>query len=90
VTEAGKPRSAWPTRRQSRSSPLSPEQAKRQGEIAAYAIKRLGSANEAMRFLNEMNPALAGRPLDLAIASAGGFVAVQTYIANLVEKDSLR
>ena len=55
---------------------LTSEQADRQGRISTLAFLLLGQAG-AIAFLNGHDDALGGRPLDLAIASADGFGAVE-------------
>lgn len=61
---------------------LSPEEADRQGRVTLMAFRMLGGRDQAMDFLNTHDPVLAGRPLDLAVASAAGFEAVEQAIAG--------
>lgn len=68
-----------PFRRRPAGPTLSPAAADRQGRILQVAIKALG-ASEAMAFLNAHHEALGARPLDLAIASPGGFGAVEAEL----------
>jgi len=86
----GKPgRLSWRKSRRSQPGALTTDQMKRQGDITSFAVTHLGSAAEAIRFLNAFNPLLAGRPLDLAIASAGGLASVRAHI-TAIERDNVR
>ncbi|WP_375402600.1 antitoxin Xre/MbcA/ParS toxin-binding domain-containing protein [uncultured Sphingomonas sp.] len=60
---------------------LSPDQASRQGQVARVAWAALGDREAVMAFLNTHDDALGARPLDLAVASAEGLVAVEQAIA---------
>lgn len=62
---------------------LSPESAKRQGEITHLAFNLLGGSAPALGFLNELNDALDGRPIDVAIASSDGFAKVEQTIRQM-------
>jgi hypothetical protein len=55
---------------------LPKEQTERQGAITHLAFQLLGR-DAALDFLNGEHIELGGRPLDLAMASADGFVAVE-------------
>jgi len=68
-----------PFRRRPSGPTLSAAAADRQGRILQLAIKALG-ASEAMAFLNAQHDGLGARPLDLAIASADGFAAVEAAL----------
>jgi len=68
-----------PFRRRPSGPTLSAAAADRQGRILQLAIKALG-ASEAMAFLNAHHDGLGARPLDLAIASADGFGAVEAAL----------
>jgi hypothetical protein len=61
---------------------LSATEARRQGEISHLAFLLLGR-ERAIAFLNADNPALGGRPLDLAIASTEGCAGVEAELARL-------
>ena len=61
---------------------ISPAEARRQGDITRLAFQLLGR-EQAMAFLNADNSALAGRPLDLATASAEGHAAVEAELARI-------
>ncbi|TVV69970.1 antitoxin Xre/MbcA/ParS toxin-binding domain-containing protein [Sphingomonas solaris] len=61
---------------------LSPPEAARQGSATNAALKALG-ATEAVRFLNAHHDGLGGRPIDLAVASAEGLLAVETHLSSL-------
>ena len=58
-------------RYRSTATPLSRDQAERQGEVARLAFELLGR-DAAMVFLNTPDAALGGRPIDLAIGSTEG------------------
>lgn len=58
---------------------IDPAAAERQGRITMFAWNRLGS-EAAIAFLNGEDPALGGRPLDLAVASEVGLEAVERAI----------
>jgi hypothetical protein len=60
---------------------LSPEAAERQGRVARAAWETLSEPGAAVAFLNGFDDTLGGRPIDLAIASASGLVAVEQAIA---------
>jgi len=87
---SGKPgRSSWRQSRRPKTGALTPDQMKRQGDITSFALAQLGSAAEAISFLNAFNPSLEGRPLDVAIASASGLASVRAHIAAM-EGDGVR
>jgi uncharacterized protein (DUF2384 family) len=56
---------------------LSPDAAARQGRAAKLAWDRFGDSAAAVAFLNTHDDALGGRPIDLAVASPAGLVAVE-------------
>lgn len=58
---------------------LSPDEGKRQGR-AVRAAQALGDVEAVRAFLNFPHEALGGRPIDLAVASEAGMVAVQAAI----------
>jgi uncharacterized protein (DUF2384 family) len=60
---------------------LSPEQVDRQSRVMRLALAALPPA-DVMPFLNTPDPQLGGRPLEVAIASAGGFTLVEERIAR--------
>ena len=67
-------------RRKRKQGPvLSPDEGKRQGR-AVRAAQALGDVEAVRAFLNFPNEALGGRPIDLAVASEAGMVAVQAAI----------
>jgi uncharacterized protein (DUF2384 family) len=76
---AAKPARAAGFRRKFSENRLSPEGAERQGRIARIAFEALGR-DGATTFLNGHDDSLGGRPLDIAIASAEGFAAVEQAI----------
>lgn len=57
---------------------LTQEQSRRQSAVATLAWQMLDGRDEIATFLNTDDPALGGRPLDLAIASEEGFAKVET------------
>jgi uncharacterized protein (DUF2384 family) len=59
---------------------LSPDEGKRQGRVVR-AAHILGDVETVRAFLNTPHEALGGRPLDLAIASEAGLIAVESAIA---------
>lgn len=69
-------------KRRPKLTPLSAEAGQRQGRIVRSAHAALGSVEAVRAFLNSHNPALDGRPLDLAIASEAGLIAVEAAIAR--------
>ena len=78
--DAAKPLRTNGFRRKFAEARLSPESVERQGRVARIAFEALGR-DGATAFLNGHDDALGGRPLDLAIASAEGLVAVEQAIA---------
>jgi uncharacterized protein (DUF2384 family) len=62
--------------------PLSPEAGRRQGRIVRAAQAALGSVDAVRAFLNSHNEALEARPIDLAIRSEAGLIAVEAAIAS--------
>ncbi|WP_293647478.1 antitoxin Xre/MbcA/ParS toxin-binding domain-containing protein [Sphingopyxis sp. RIFCSPHIGHO2_12_FULL_65_19] len=61
-------------------TPLPRDDARRQGNISSLAFLTMGGRDPALAFLNEENPALGGRPLALATASAEGYARVADAI----------
>ena len=72
-------------RRRSNTFLLSPDAAKRQGEVVNLAFLLLGGRNRAMGFLNTYNERLEGRPLDIAVASTDGCYRVKGAIRRQAE-----
>lgn len=60
----------------------SPDQMRRQGRVAQVAWGALGGRDAVMAFLNTHDDALGGRPLDLAVASDEGLLAVERVLAE--------
>ncbi|WP_420138127.1 hypothetical protein [Sphingomonas sp.] len=60
---------------------LSPEEAERQGRATSLAFDTLGESDAVIAFLNADDPAMGGRPLDLAIASPEGLLIVERALA---------
>jgi hypothetical protein len=60
---------------------LSPDQARRQGEVSRIAWTALGGRDAVVAFLNTQDDELGGRPLDLAVDSDEGMARVLEVIA---------
>jgi hypothetical protein len=58
------------------------ESGARQGQVVRSAQAALGTIDRVRSFLNSHHAGLGGRPLDLAIASAAGLVAVEAAIVE--------
>jgi uncharacterized protein (DUF2384 family) len=72
-----------PFRRRGRNGPvLSPDEGKRQGRAVRSAQAALGSVEAVRTFLNTHHESLAGRPIDLAVASEAGLAAVEAAIST--------
>lgn len=70
-----------PVFRKSRKVPaLSREESVRQGKAVRLAQAALGSVEAVRAFLNTHNEALGGRPIDIAVASEAGLIAVEAAI----------
>ncbi len=80
--------------RRARKGPvLSLDESVRQGRAVRSAQAALGSVEAVRTFLNSHDEALSGRPIDLAVASEDGLIAVEAAIArqsggNAEEKSS--
>ena len=59
-------------RRSARTPKLTADAASRQGRVTFLALDLLGGKDAALAFLNSHHEDLAGRPLDIAVASAEG------------------
>jgi uncharacterized protein (DUF2384 family) len=68
-------------RKRARTSTLSADEGRRQGRAARSAQAALGSVDEVRAFLNSRHEGLNGRPIDIAIASEAGLIAVEAAIA---------
>jgi len=68
--------------RRSRAPGLTPDKARRQGEITQLALLLLGR-DRAITFLNSDNPELGARPLDLATESAAGWASVEAALGRM-------
>jgi hypothetical protein len=60
--------------------PLARDDARRQGDISQLAFLTMGGRDPAIAFLNAENPAIGGRPLAIATASAEGYEQVARAI----------
>jgi len=69
-------------KRRPKLKPLSHEAGRRQGRIVRTAQAALGDVEAVRAFLNSHHAALDGRPLDLAVASEAGLIAVEAAIAS--------
>lgn len=65
---------------------LPPDAVERQSRITLLAWNLMG-ADAAIAFLNNHDDRLNGRPLDLAVASATGFEAVEREITARTSRD---
>jgi hypothetical protein len=72
-------------RRQSRSNPIPPDQAVRQGDITNLAFLVLGR-DRAIAFLNTENRLLGGRPIALATESRAGQLHVEAELSRMRER----
>jgi len=71
-----------PFRRRGRKGPvLSADEGRRQGRIVRSAQAALGSVEAVRAFLNSHHDILEARPIDLAVASDAGLIAVEAAIA---------
>ena len=68
--------------RKSNTPRLSPECARRQGNISRLAFVLLGRES-AITFLNDENAELGARPIDLAIASEAGCASVEQQLRRM-------
>lgn len=66
-------------RKRPKGPPLSRETAARQGRISQLAFAVLGR-DEALLFLNSDNAVLGARPIDLAVESEEGCLAVEAEL----------
>ncbi|HEY0627085.1 MAG TPA: hypothetical protein VGD10_10170 [Allosphingosinicella sp.] len=64
---------------------LSPEEKARQGQAVRATQAALTSTDAVRGFLNTHQSLLGGRPLDVAIESAGGLVRVEQFLAGVAE-----
>lgn len=72
-----------PFRKRGRKGPtLSPDEGRRQGRAVRAAQSALGSVDAVRAFLNSHHDGLDGRPIDLAVASEDGLIAVEAAIAS--------
>lgn len=60
---------------------LTPAEASRQGRVTQLACEKM-PASKAIAFLNSHQEALGGRPIDLAVESEIGLLAVKRAIAT--------
>lgn len=69
--------------RKARTGPiLSRDEGVRQGRAVRSAQAALGSVEAVRAFLNNHDETLSGRPIDLAVASDAGLIAVEAAIAR--------
>jgi len=67
--------------RKTRKAPaLSREESVRQGKAVRSAQAALGSVEAVRAFLNNHHESLGGRPIDIAVASDAGLIAVEAAI----------
>jgi hypothetical protein len=67
-------------RRYAGERPLDADETRRRGLAVRLASSAHATSEGAMAFLNEHNPALGGRPLDIATASEDGLAAVEATL----------
>jgi uncharacterized protein (DUF2384 family) len=67
-------------RKSRKATPLSREESVRQGKAVRAAQAALGSVEAVRAFLNSHHEALGGRPIDIAVASEAGLIAVEAAI----------
>ena len=73
--------------RKARTGPiLSQDEGARQGRAVRSAQAALGNVEAVRAFLNSHDEALRGRPIDLAVASEAGLIAVEAAIARQVRR----
>ena len=79
---AGRCRPASPPffRKAREAAPLTREESVRQGKAVRLAQAALGSVEAVRAFLNTHHELLGGRPIDIAVASDAGLVAVEAAI----------
>jgi uncharacterized protein (DUF2384 family) len=70
-----------PFKRKARGPILSRDQGLRQSRAVRIAQAALHSTDAVRTFLNSYHAGLRGRPLDLAVASPAGLLAVESAIA---------
>lgn len=71
-----------PPKRYAGAQPLDKEETRRRGLAVRFASLAHDSTEAAMAFLNDHNPQLGGRPLDLATASDAGLTAVKAALGS--------
>lgn len=71
-----------PFRKSFNAPRLTREEADRQGRLSRVAWDAWGDRDRVVAFLNGHDEALGGRPIDLAIGSDEGLVAVERAIAE--------
>lgn len=81
----GRARAGFAFRKQ--RSPLSRDEARRQGDISQLAFLSMGGRDPAIAFLNGDDAELGGRPLALATASVEGFARVADAIRARAAND---
>lgn len=69
-------------RKAKRGPVLSRDESVRQGRAVRSAQAALGSVEAVRAFLNSHDESLSGRPIDLAVASEAGLIAVEAAIAR--------
>jgi hypothetical protein len=60
---------------------LTPRAAERQGLVVKLALNSFAAPGTATAFLNSVHDGLGGRPIDLAVASDEGLLAVEALLA---------
>lgn len=61
---------------------MSPDESRRQSSVVQVAWKSFGERDRAMAFLNTHDEELAGKPLEIAMESDDGLIAVEQVLAR--------
>ena len=69
------------------ASTLSREESVRQGKVVQMVQAALGSVEAVRHFLNNHHEGLGGRPIDIAVASDAGLIAVEAAIPATGSQD---
>jgi hypothetical protein len=77
----------WPSKRKP-GPVLSSDQFSRQGRAVRAATAALADSAAVLAFLNSHHKGLSGRPLDLAVASDAGLLAVESAIGEAARSAS--
>lgn len=81
--ENPKPFTRSPFQRRDLRPRLAPEKMRRQGLVTHLAFAMMGGKEQAIGFLNTFDPALGGRPLELATETEEGYSAVMAIMKRM-------